>query len=320
MADATAKTFDFIINRRAGTVMAEGEEKVRAEIRARFGERAGEILFTEGDGIRASVDTWAAAHAGSARGLIIGGGDGTVISAVEQLLGRNDVTLGVLPLGTQNMVARHLGFSADFRAAAAQYKDGGSVEMDVGRVNGMHFLLGITVDGSSRNIMEAREALRDRKGLTALRKGFSAMGRIFGGARESFTVTAAGGTPREVRGRIVYITNNDLSPQAIKGLPLTARKFKDMLASIITKGAADGGSLTLYVFKGGPGALAIVPDILRGKWAENRAVEKETSTQFVLQSRKGGAAAITVDGEIRETSYPVEVSILPRAVRIFQPR
>ena len=106
--------FDFIINRRAGTVLKAGEDRVVADLRVAFGARAGDFHLIEGGEIAATVRQWAAEHAGDGRSLVVGGGDGTILSAASEILG-SDITLGVLPLGTQNFIARELGFSADYR-------------------------------------------------------------------------------------------------------------------------------------------------------------------------------------------------------------
>src|SRR3954462_633837 len=98
------ESFDFIVNRRGGTVLKTGEDKVREEILSRFGKKAGTFTYVEGGDVATSVKDWVRQNAGKNRGLVIGGGDGTVMTAAEQVLGRSDVTLGILPLGTQNFV------------------------------------------------------------------------------------------------------------------------------------------------------------------------------------------------------------------------
>jgi diacylglycerol kinase (ATP) len=84
--------------------------------------------------------------------VLLGGGDGTLSTACEALL-ESGLPMGILPLGTGNDLARTLGIplelSEAFRVAAA-----GRVErIDLGWVNGKHFLnaagigLGVRVAG-----------------------------------------------------------------------------------------------------------------------------------------------------------------------------
>ena len=77
-------------------------------------------------------------HAYDAELLIAGGGDGTMNSVAEALMD-TDLTLGVLPLGTANDLARSLGIPDDLEAAAAIIAEGRTVRIDVSEVNGRPF-------------------------------------------------------------------------------------------------------------------------------------------------------------------------------------
>src|SRR5688500_3660962 len=98
--------FDVLVNRKSGTVLRAGEDRIMSDLRSVFGERAGDIRFIDGAEIAPSVRRWLADPRNASRGLIIGGGDGSLLTAVVETLGRTDVTLGVLPLGTQNFLSR----------------------------------------------------------------------------------------------------------------------------------------------------------------------------------------------------------------------
>lgn len=322
MSPAIVEKFDFIINRRGGAVLKAGEDKVRAEILSQFGDKAGTYTYVEGGDVAAAVKAWADQHAGKNRGLVIGGGDGTVITAAEQVLGREDITLGILPLGTQNFVARQLGFSPDFRTAAAQYKEGKSVEMDVGKVNGQYFLVGITLDRNSVNLFEAREDMRDKKYLSALKKSFAATVGFLAGKKNEFSISTEKDDPpgKKISGRLLAITNNKLCPRAVRSLPYNASSFKNIITRVMGKGTDRTGELSLYAFKGGVFRTAgIVPAMLRGTWNRKKSVRTESATHFFVGS--GGAAekSFILDGEIKKTQYPLDISIIPRGLRMFKP-
>ena len=70
---------------------------------------------------------------------MVGGGDGTVSSVVDALAGTG-VTLGLLPLGTANDLARTLEVPLDLAAACATVANGKVVDIDVGRIGGTAFL------------------------------------------------------------------------------------------------------------------------------------------------------------------------------------
>src|ERR671919_1282633 len=65
------------------------------------------------------------------RFLILGGGDGSVSSVVD-CLANNDVTLGLLPLGTANDFARTLEIPNELEAACRTIAEGKIVDIDLG--------------------------------------------------------------------------------------------------------------------------------------------------------------------------------------------
>lgn len=67
------------------------------------------------------------------------GGDGTLNLCAGALIG-TDVALGVMPCGTANDFARTLGIPLTIDQALAVLRDGERVRIDVGWVNGHHFL------------------------------------------------------------------------------------------------------------------------------------------------------------------------------------
>ncbi|MGH3357671.1 MAG: lipid kinase [Nocardioidaceae bacterium] len=71
--------------------------------------------------------------------VIVGGGDGTISTAVDHLA-RHGTTLGILPLGTANDLARTLQIPTDVDAACDAIAHGKVVDIDIGRMGDNHFL------------------------------------------------------------------------------------------------------------------------------------------------------------------------------------
>jgi diacylglycerol kinase (ATP) len=69
--------------------------------------------------------------------VLVGGGDGTV-SEVAVVLVKTQVTLGILPIGTFNNIARSLGILADLPAACEVVREGYRREIDIGIANNEH--------------------------------------------------------------------------------------------------------------------------------------------------------------------------------------
>lgn len=76
------------------------------------------------------------------------GGDGTVREVADGLTGRG-IPMAIWPTGTENLVARFLGFQADARCLVGAIISGEVVTTDVGLVNGRSFLVvvGVGFDG-----------------------------------------------------------------------------------------------------------------------------------------------------------------------------
>lgn len=317
----TEEKIDVVVNRRSGTVLRLGEDEVRRGLEESLGARLGAVSFIEGKDIAPTVKQWAEANRGGRRGLILGGGDGSVLTAAGEFLGRDDITLGVLPLGTHNLFARQLGFSADFREAAKQYAlvEAGSV--DVGRVNGKNFLVGLMIDQNSVDFYQARELFRDRKLFRAAGKFLS---MAFGvAARRKTKLDVAG---KEHKGRVFIVTNNQYKPRPNEGLPPlpTPEQLKPVIENILAKGDSDG-LLGFYAFQGGAhNFAAILPRLWNGTWTEAKSVDVQAAPELLI--RPAGKAAdgrelpVILDGEITTTSYPLDVRILPRGLKVYRPK
>ena len=71
--------------------------------------------------------------------IAAGGGDGTISTVANQLVGTG-VALGVLPFGTLNHFAKDLGIPLDPRGAVEVVCRGAIKQVDVGEVNGFYFI------------------------------------------------------------------------------------------------------------------------------------------------------------------------------------
>lgn len=70
--------------------------------------------------------------------VIVGGGDGSLSSAVDELVGR-DCVFALLPLGTANSFARTLGIPLDLDGAIETIVTGRRRRVDLGVIDGDHY-------------------------------------------------------------------------------------------------------------------------------------------------------------------------------------
>ena len=108
---------------------------------------------------RERLDTYVNSQevAGQVRCLVAAGGDGTVGSLVNRHPG---FPIATLPLGTENLVARHLGIARDGRALAQLIAQERTRRFDVGDANGTTFLLMASVGVDSDVVRRLHESRR----------------------------------------------------------------------------------------------------------------------------------------------------------------
>src|SRR6476469_3482971 len=71
--------------------------------------------------------------------IIVGGGDGSLSSTVDDFLGTETV-FAILPLGTANSFSRTLGFGPDLDAAIDTIANGRKLRIDLGAIDGDYFV------------------------------------------------------------------------------------------------------------------------------------------------------------------------------------
>ena len=323
----TSDIFDVLVNRKGGTVLKAGEDRVVQDIRGTLGAKARDIRLIEGKDIIASVQQWQAQNAGSGRSLLIGGGDGSLLTAAEQVMG-SATALGTLPLGTQNFLALTLGLSPDYKEALKQYAQGplNVRRFDVGNVNGMPFLYGILLDKNCVRFFEAREHLREKQYAGFLSGAFAASAGVMAGRKMVLHVAEnPNGEGQTIEARVFAIANNAFAPQPAKPGLLRSKDMKDFAAKAFAKGESSNGSLVLYGYRGG--ALRLPRSfhgLLNGTWDKQSAVTTRIATELHISAAgkngDGHDAKIILDGEIKTTHYPLHVKIIPGGVNLYQCR
>jgi YegS/Rv2252/BmrU family lipid kinase len=93
------------------------------------------------------------------------GGDGMVRRCVNAL-GDGQIPLGILPAGTANLLANHLGIETDLRAALRTALRGERRKLDVGRFEGERFAV-MAGAGLDAAMMKDSDELKDRIGRVA---------------------------------------------------------------------------------------------------------------------------------------------------------
>ena len=257
-----------------------------------------ELHLTEGPG-HATVLAREAMRAGCRRVVAVGG-DGTV-NEVAQAVRYTPAVLGIVPTGSGNGLARHLGLP---RASAAALELATSAhprqaDLDTGTVNGRPFFnaMGLGLDAE----ISRRFNRLTRRGLPAYVR--TALGAYLGGRTEPCVIEAAGRS-EAMDVLLIAIANSDQYGNGAK----------------IAPGArADDGILDLVaVGRVGPlGGAVLALRLFLGSFDRGRAVRHLRCPRFRIERAAPGI--IHTDGEVHPADAHLEIVVHPRSLRVVIP-
>lgn len=243
--------------------------------------------------------------------VIVGGGDGTIACAAETAA-ELGVTLGILPLGTMNVLAWDLGLPVgDLSAAVAVLRDGAARAIDVASADGRLFLCASML-GLPARLARYREAARG-KGLAVrlwLRFARAAL-RGLARYRARTFVMRIDGQPVEMRAASLMISVNAIDPA-------TGRLFG--------RSTLSDGRLVLYgVPQIGLGSLfRMAGRAVFGRIEDDPALTAIPASEIEIlrvgRSRRVRNLRIMNDGEVTLARPPLTYRVRPGAVRIMAPR
>jgi len=309
-----ARIFDFIINGQGGGVKAVGRENIEKNINYIFGDEVGTIATINGDQLDAEFLSWITAHKNSNRILMVGGGDGTILTAATHMI-KEGIVFGIVPLGTQGFVKKLLGLPPDYVQAMKSYKDGEfSVQaLDVGRVNDQAFLYGLMLDTGSVQIFEAREHHRNGDMGSVIKSAFSSTFNILAGKKLQMRLDDT----TDIRARLASITVNAMTPRANTLEDFKQGGMKQVFGNMFARKEECDGKMVLYTHSGRlDKLLAMGPKLWNGTW--DQGMDKICQTQFNLSS-DAKEIPIILDGEIVKASFPMKIDITPSALKLYRP-
>ncbi|MBN9501759.1 MAG: hypothetical protein BGO01_15190 [Armatimonadetes bacterium 55-13] len=232
--------------------------------------------------------------------VCVGGGDGTFSSVAGKFVDTDSV-LGVLPLGTGNSLARDLGIKADVDEACQVLIDGFEQDIDLGLVNGQHFVNVATVGLTTRIAEGLDNDAKKRFGRAAYlvavfkavikAKPFHTRLEFGGEVRESESIQVVVGSGRFHAGPFPVTPEAEITSGKLAGYSVNS---------------VDRATLLRYGLRLWGGHHVDMPE-----------VEEFTATQVKLSTTP--LMRITVDGETGMRT-PATFECLPQAVRVLANR
>jgi len=233
---------------------------------------------------------------------IAAGGDGTVSAVANGVIG-TDVPLGILPIGTGNVLARQLSIPIDIDRACALICGQHVVRrIDTMHVGERHFVLDLSVGLTAVAMRETPGKSKHRLGLVAY--VLTGIRNLAGFEKRRYQLSIDGLNMRP-RASEVIVANGVL--------PL---KATDQATG--TEALSDG-KLGVYIMRtwtiGGYATIAV--DVLLGHEHRNPRVSYFEASQYV-RIAANPPQGVQADGDAAGET-PVEVRLVPRSLGIIVP-
>lgn len=226
------------------------------------------------------------------------GGDGTVHETAKRLIGRKPA-LGVLPIGSGNGFARHIGLPPDPTAALTSCKGMRIETIDTALVDDQPFLgvMGIGFDA----LVAERFASSSVRGLqTYVREGLQAFTQF---SAEEYEVSANGSTEKR-RAFVIAVANSGQYGNNARVAPLAS--LQDGLLDVVI---VDDPDLINAAF--------LMARLFSGSFHRATGVTTLQTSEVLIRRPKAGAAHL--DGEPVTLGAELRIRVVPRSLRLLVP-
>jgi len=230
--------------------------------------------------------------------LVAAGGDGTIRDVVGR---HSSLPLAVLPLGTENLIARHYGIPTSGTDVGEMIQYGRTCEVDVGLVNGHRFMIMVGIGFDAEIVRRAEET---RSGnISRLRYLKPILSTLWKYRYPEIRIRSEDSSEPAAGGQVLVIN-------------LNAYAFRLSMAS---NARNDDGLLNVRVFEGESGfkIFRFLYKVLRLKHESLSDVKSLRGNKFSIESDV--PVPIQVDGDFLGFT-PAEISIDPQKVSLFIPK
>lgn len=262
-----------------------------AGLRLRF-----EPHISEGPGHLAEIARDLGADGGP---LVVCGGDGSVNEVLNGIDG-SGATIGLIPCGSGNDLARNLGIPRDPEAACTVLAAGRVRTLDAVDAGGRRYL-GVGGAGFDAEVNRRANAARSSR-LTRMVYAVEVLSTLASYRARSYRVVADG---RTWEGRAMFV--------AVANAPCYGGGMRISPGSVM-----DDGRLEVCIVEamGRLGLLGNFPRVFAGRHVGHPRFRVLPAARVRIESDRPGD--FYADGE-PQGSLPLEVALLPRAVRVLAP-
>ena len=278
------------------------DEKFVQNVRAALEKSGHAFICLETDAEKGAVPAIEEAKQSGVSTVIVCGGDGTVMSAVNAL-GKSDadLKLAIVPGGTANLLARALEVPLDVEGAMAAALDGDEKRIDLGVCGDTLFALGMGLGLTEKLVSGASSEEKERLGKWAYVK---AMLEEVGSKPSTFRYTLDDGQEQTTRGVAVVVANAGTLSGNVEFAP----------------GAVmDDGKLDLVILHhlGARDLVRLGWKALFGELKNDRALTCVAGK--TMQIKSNPPLDLQIDGETVDLRPPLTIEVRPAALRVAVP-
>jgi YegS/Rv2252/BmrU family lipid kinase len=238
------------------------------------------------------------ARESSASVVVAVGGDGTVNEVARGLVGTGK-TLGIIPCGSGDGLARHLGISHNFRRALATVTAGKVSPLDAGRIDGRLFfsVCGVGFDA----VVSERFAKCGRRGLSSYISEGLKTWRIY--VPEKYSIVLDG-KPLEHDAMFITVGNSNQWGNGAKITPLA-----DSSDGILDITVVEGFKAVELPWLAGR--------LMTGSAHKSRRVHTYRGEHITISRPCEGPAH--ADGDWFSAGKTIEIKVIPHALNVLVP-
>jgi diacylglycerol kinase family enzyme len=292
-----------IANARSGTVLAQGPAAFAAAVMDAF-DRLGvvaDVRLVKGDDLGEALR---AALAEPDLRVVIAGGDGTLMRLLPIIVAA-DRPIGLLPLGTVNLLGKDLGFTGDLLGDARLAAGADISRVSLAKVNPaeagstlFHSNAGLGILG---RMAREREEARRRFPFSRVFSFVWAAARTLVLARTMSIAFEVDGQLRHVRADAVLVTNNPFDDQTLR------------------RHSLDDGLLEVHVVTAERvlDRLALAFAVLRGRWRNHRTLYSLQCHSLQLERRDRARTRLAVDGELLTLRGRIAITATSQTISVY---
>ena len=291
-----------LLNADAGTLRGRDAQAVAETTRSILSERWPDVDVTLSSRRRVADDL-DRLLADKPDVLVVGGGDGTINGAIAKAIETN-TTVGVLPLGTMNLVARDLSIPLALEEAVAALSRAEPIRISVGLVNDRVFVSYVSI-GIHAWMVRRRDA---QSGQSKWAKRLATL---------RWSVSAWWASPRQR----LRITTRDEDVRTETTMVVVANTpFADGTSLPPRRDDLTGRDLAIYIAKdpSRTASLRLAAEVLAGRWNENAELQVTVAPMATVTGARSRLTC-AVDGELHQFDGGVRFRLLPESVSVLVP-